>query len=260
MEEKQQIPEEQPQENQSSAVLAPALKKNWASYFKEFFMLFLAVFCGFLAENYRESLSAKKIEKEYILSLIEDLKTDTTNLSGYISFRKEKSVLMDSLAEMMLSKDRNLFGNQIYFLARQVFNDQSFFYSDGTIQQLKNAGNLRLLRKRNVVNELLTYEKKVKVLEEWDENDNRTKSTFREMGGRVFHSAELNATMDSEMRFVMPTSNPQLITTDFGVINEIAFQIHYLSKMTKGNSLRAESLKSDAGRLLELIHSEYKLD
>ncbi|RAI86757.1 hypothetical protein [Algoriphagus yeomjeoni] len=244
----------------NNEVIKSLKKTNWKSYFKEFFMLFLAVFCGFLAENYRESLSAQKIEKEYIVSLVEDLKTDTTNLSGYISFRKEKSVLMDSLAGMILSEERSLLGNQIYFLARQVFNDQPFFYSNGTIQQLKNAGNLRLLRKRNVVNELLKYEKKVKVLEEWDENDNRTKSTFREMGGRVFHSSDLNATMDSNMKFVMPTTNPQLITDDFGIINEIAFQIHYLSKMTKGNSLRAESLKSDAVRLLELIHSEYKLD
>ena len=151
-------------------------------------------------------------------------------------------------------------GNQIYFLARQVFNEQAFFYSDGTIQQLKNAGNLRLLRKRNVVNELLNYEKKVMVLAEWDENENKTKSTFREMGGRIFHSAELNKTMDSNMRFVMPTTNPQLITDDFKVINEIAFQIHYLSKMAKGNSLRAETLRSDAGRLLELIQAEYKLN
>ncbi len=235
-------------------------KKNWKSYFKEFFMLFLAVFCGFLAENYRENLSVRKIEKEYIQSLVEDLKTDTTNLSLYITFRKEKSLLMDSLAGMMLSDQRNLMGNQIYFLARQVFNEQSFSSSDGTIQQLKNAGNLRLLRKRNVVNALLTYEKKVKVLEGWDENDNRTKSTFREMGGRVFNSSELNKTMDSDMRFIMPTSNPQLITNDFTVINEIAFQIHYLSKMTKGNSLRGESLRIDAIQLLELIHAEYKLN
>ena len=235
-------------------------KKNWKSYLKEFFMLFLAVFCGFLAENYRESLSSQKIEKEYILSLVEDLKTDTANLSFYIAFRKEKSVLMDSLAEMMLSEQRNLFGNQMYFLARQVFNEQAFFYADGTIQQLKNAGNLRLIRKRNVVNALLAYEKKVKVLEGWDENDNRTKSTFREMGGKVFNSSELNKTMDSEMKFIMPTSNPQLITDDFAIINEIAFQIHYLSKMTKGNSLRGESLKSDAGRLLELIQAEYNLN
>lgn len=235
-------------------------KRNWKTYFKEFFMLFLAVFCGFLAENYRESLSAQKIEKEYILSLVEDLKTDTTNLSLYISFRKEKSVLMDSLAGMMLSEERSLMGNQIYFLARQVFNEQAFIYSDGTIQQLKNAGNLRLLRNRNVVNELLKYEKKVKVLEDWDENDNRTKSTFREMGGKVFNSTELNKTMDANMKFVMPTTNPQLITDDFRIINEIAFQIHFLSKMTKGNSLRAESLRSDAIGLLELIQKEYKLN
>ncbi|MDP2040187.1 MAG: hypothetical protein Q8S14_05615 [Algoriphagus sp.] len=257
--EENQVPETD-KDLSNKEVIKSLKKKNWKSYFKEFFMLFLAVFCGFLAENYRESLSAQKIEKEYILSLIEDLKTDTTNLSAYISFRKEKSVLMDSLAEMMLSENRSLMGNQIYFLARQVFNEQAFFYADGTIQQLKNAGNLRLLRKRNVVNALLTYEKKVKVLEEWDENDNRTKSTFREMGGKVFNSSELNKTMDSDMRFVMPTSNPQLITNDFKVINEVAFQIHYLSKMTKGNSLRAESLKSDAARLLELIQAEYKLN
>lgn len=252
---------EENQAKEPSKELINSLKKrNWKTYFKEFFMLFLAVFCGFLAENYRESLSARNIEKEYILSLIEDLKTDTTNLSLYISFRKEKSVLMDSLAEMMLSEERSLMGNQIYFLARQVFNEQAFIYSDGTIQQLKNAGNLRLLRNRNVVNELLKYEKKVKVLEDWDENDNRTKSTFREMGGKVFNSTELNKTMDANMKFVMPTTNPQLITDDFGVINEIAFQIHFLSKMTKGNSLRAESLRSDAIGLLELIQKEYKLN
>jgi hypothetical protein len=222
-------------------------------------MLFLAVFCGFLAENYRESLTAQKVERDYILSLVEDLKTDTTNLSLYIDFRREKSVLMDSLAQMMLSDNRSSMGNQIYFLARQVFHEQAFFYSDGTIQQLKNAGNLRLISKRNVVNALLTYEKKVKVLEEWDENDNRTKSTFREMGGKVFNSLELNNTMDSEMKFVVPTTNPQLITDDFAVINDLAFQIHYLSKMTKGNSIRAEALRTDAGKLLDLIQSEYPL-
>jgi hypothetical protein len=257
--EENQAPETE-EDLSNKEVISSLKKKNWKSYFKEFFMLFLAVFCGFLAENYRESLSVQKIEKEYILSLVEDLKTDTTNLNLYITFRKEKSVLMDSLAGMMLSENRSLMGNEIYFLARQVFNEQAFFYSDGTIQQLKNAGNLRLLKKRNVVNALLTYEKKVKVLGEWDENDNKTKTTFREMGGKVFNSSELNKTMDSDMRFITPTDNPQLITEDFATINEIAFQIHYLSKMTKGNSLRAESLKSDAGRLLELIHAEYKLN
>jgi hypothetical protein len=67
-------------------VISTLKKKNWKSYFKKFFMLFLAVFCGFLTANYREILSVQKIEKEYIQSLVEDLKTDTANLSLYSSF------------------------------------------------------------------------------------------------------------------------------------------------------------------------------
>jgi len=257
MEEKNDNHEE---EISNKEVINSLKKKNWTSYFKEFFMLFLAVFCGFLAENYRESLSVQKIEKEYMLSLIEDLKTDTSNLQTYIEFKKEKSLLMDSLARFMLSEERNLYGNQIYYFARQVFDEKPFVYSDGTIQQLKNAGNLRLIQKRNIVDELLKYEKKVRVLEEWDENDNKTKSTFREMGGKVFNSNELNATMDANMKFVRPTTNPQLITDDFNTLNELAFQIHFLSKMSLGNSMRAESIRRDAADLLELIHTEYKLN
>ena len=101
MEEKNDNHEE---EISNKEVINSLKKKNWTSYFKEFFMLFLAVFCGFLAENYRESLSVQKIEKEYMLSLIEDLKTDTSNLQTYIAFKKEKSILMDSLASLMLRR------------------------------------------------------------------------------------------------------------------------------------------------------------
>jgi len=40
-------------------------RKKWTHYFWEFFMLFLAVFCGFLAENEREHYVESKREKIY---------------------------------------------------------------------------------------------------------------------------------------------------------------------------------------------------
>ena len=43
-------------------------KKNWKSYFWEFLMLFLAVFCGFLAEYQLEHTIEKDREKQYIRS------------------------------------------------------------------------------------------------------------------------------------------------------------------------------------------------
>ncbi len=44
-------------------------RKKWTHYFWEFLMLFLAVFCGFLAEYQLEHKIEKDREKQYIYSL-----------------------------------------------------------------------------------------------------------------------------------------------------------------------------------------------
>src|SRR4029079_7061608 len=59
-------------------------RKKWSHYFWEFLMLFLAVFCGFLAENQREHIVEKKRAKEYARSLVHDLSNDTSQLSAFI--------------------------------------------------------------------------------------------------------------------------------------------------------------------------------
>ena len=47
-------------------------RKKWTHYFWEFLMLFLAVCCGFLAENQREHYIEHKREKLLIKSFVED--------------------------------------------------------------------------------------------------------------------------------------------------------------------------------------------
>src|SRR3981081_1831306 len=58
--------------------------KKWKEYFLEFLMIFLAVTMGFFAENIREYFSEKRQEREYVQSMINDLKTDTANIAAYI--------------------------------------------------------------------------------------------------------------------------------------------------------------------------------
>jgi hypothetical protein len=55
-------------------------EKKWTHYFWEFLMLFLAVFCGFLAENQREHYVEAQRAKEYAKSLLNDLRNDTAEL------------------------------------------------------------------------------------------------------------------------------------------------------------------------------------
>src|SRR5215813_12293444 len=42
---------------------------GWSHYLFEFLMLFLAVFCGFLAENQREHMVERRREKDYITGM-----------------------------------------------------------------------------------------------------------------------------------------------------------------------------------------------
>jgi hypothetical protein len=61
-------------------------RKKWTHYFWEFFMLFLAVTLGFFVENQREHFIEHQREKQYMVSLVEDLETDTAELKkGIIS-------------------------------------------------------------------------------------------------------------------------------------------------------------------------------
>ncbi|MFZ1262523.1 MAG: hypothetical protein WAT34_03360, partial [Chitinophagaceae bacterium] len=94
--------------------------KKWTHYFWEFFMLFLAVTLGFLVENKREHIVEHKREKEYVNSMLEDLKKDTANFSRTIKINARACNSIDTLISLLKRKDRKLFAREIYYLARFI--------------------------------------------------------------------------------------------------------------------------------------------
>ena len=238
----------------------PHHKKNWKSYFWEFLMLFLAVFCGFLAEYKLEHIIEDQREVKNIRSLIQDLKSDTSNLQSYVTLRMEKRVMLDSLVTLLSNNSFKQAGSQTYFFARHIFNGAAFQSTDGSIQQLKNGGNLRLIKKENIINSILAYDTEVKSLHEWDEADLSIRNSFREIGGSIFKADIFYHTMDAKMQFIRPVGNPQLTTDDPSAINKVTFQIQYLTLMTLGNINRGNKLKTQAVNLIDLLKKEYHIE
>ena len=72
--------------------------------------------------------------------------------------------MMDSLVLLLSTDKHKQFGNETYFFARHVFSGPPFISTDGTMQQLKNAGNLRLIKNENIINNILAYDASVKEL------------------------------------------------------------------------------------------------
>jgi hypothetical protein len=128
--------------------LHPTPGKKWSHYFFEFFMLFLAVFCGFLAENFREHQLENRREYQFIRSMIDDVKLDTMALRGILTRRLRRKEMFDSLSLLLNSSQRDNYVSRLYFFSRHIqrLSPVIFTYNDRTIQQLKNGGNMRVIR------------------------------------------------------------------------------------------------------------------
>ena len=139
-------------------------RKKWTHYLWEFLMLFLAVFCGFLAENQREHMIENRREKEYIKSFVEDLKQDIVQLKRISNIFDEKLLFKDSLLDELANPGvfKNSSRAYLFFEMSRHFPD--FIYTDRTIQQLKNSSGMRLLRNKSVSDSIVDYDSKVRIV------------------------------------------------------------------------------------------------
>jgi len=136
-------------------------KKIW-HYFFEFLMLFLAVFCGFMAENWREQLREHKREKEFIRSIVEDLKSDTLQSNKTLLQLKRIQSGMDSVMILLSSPGIVDNSREAYRLWTKYMGIEVFVSNDRTFQQLKNSGELRLIRNKAVSDRIMDYEQTLK--------------------------------------------------------------------------------------------------
>ena len=120
-------------------------------------MLFLAVFCGFLAENQREHFVEHQREKQYIKSLCGDLKADTGFFRRYQGWLLRMDKGLDTLIRMINTREYVNNAENFYSLAINSRILRYHEYHNSTYEQLKNSGNLRLLRSTGVADSLTQY-------------------------------------------------------------------------------------------------------
>jgi len=233
-------------------------RKKWTHYFWEFLMLFLAVFCGFLAEYQLEHIIEKDRETKYMRSMVEDLKLDTTELTDHIRLRIERDVLIDSLIFLLTETNIRENGNPIYYISRIISPPISFFPNDRTIQQLKSAGGLRLIRNMDISNSIMAYDRKMRqsVFELGDEQQVRGEyrlSANKIFSGQVFHQ------MMKTKEIKRPIGNPTLFSEDKALINEFVMEVQYLEKVNQKQEARAQELVDQARKLIEDIQKLYHL-
>ncbi|MBS1919748.1 MAG: hypothetical protein JST17_05820 [Bacteroidetes bacterium] len=247
----------------------PHSHKKWHHYFWEFLMLFLAVFCGFLAENFREHQVEHQREKRYMENLIQDLSRDTATIADRNAFQKRAVIYADSLVFLVNSAEKSTYLSEIYYYARILAILKTYQYSNATVTQLKNSGSLRLIRKEFIADSILQYDMRQQQVLTVDANITETLRDFRVSMSRVFDALTLRNMIDlSNMRgekgfgeFVTKPQKPTpLITEDKTLINELCMNANFLMTLYQNELKVMSSLANKATRLIELIKKEYHLE
>jgi len=235
-------------------------RKKWTHYLWEFLMLFLAVFCGFLAENQREHYVEGQREKQFIHSITEDLNVDIYMLDSIIRTRKKMDSLMDSLLYVMNYTDPKQHGNEIYYYTRWIPRTYRFNTNDRTLTQLRNAGNWRLIKNKKVSERISTYDNLVRTLTTYiEEREESLVLILYQSINKMFDNKEFEK-MLSGLSFNRPQHNPQLLTYDKNVLNEFCNQVHFRKNANFYFITVAGKLLNEARLTLNIIKKEYHLN
>ena len=235
-------------------------RKKWTHYFWEFLMLFLAVFCGFLAEYQLEHKIEKDREKQYIHSLLEDLAEDTSALSATIISYGESQKRNDTLIRLLSSTDVKNYGASLYHLGRRASRSGRLAIQDATIQQLKNSGGLRLIRKAKVSKAIIEYYNQLVFINYLQKIEDDEIMEYRKMATEVFHPVLFNDIVDeSSNTIIVPAGNPALLTYDSKTLYRIAGMVSYIRNTRIGLADAETEMRIAAHELIRLIKKEYHL-
>jgi hypothetical protein len=127
-------------------------RKKWTHYFWEFLMLFLAVFCGFLAEYQLEQTIERHREKEYAILLIKDLENDTIAIRTAVNNIEKTAASIDSISSFV---HQGFSGNKVpgsfYYHSQIGTISPIVLWNDATLIQLTQSG------RQNYINWILNY-------------------------------------------------------------------------------------------------------
>ena len=236
-------------------------RKKWTHYFWEFLMLFLAVFCGFLAEYQLEHKIEKDREKQFIASLVSDLRDDINTLDDLTISERRSAGLLDTLISLLNDpvKARQE-GDALYFAARIGPRSSPFANNSRTFDQLKNSGSFRLIRKADASNQIVGYYSNFSLVRLLEDNYNHEFDNYKISAAKVLSAEILRRQEDPEGSITRSTDNPSLFSYDPLLLNEVAFHAIQINGSRRGKIQLLEQLKLDANQLIRYLQENYRLD
>ncbi len=222
-------------------------------------MLFLAVFCGFLAEYQLEHKIEKDREKQFIKSLIADLEDDKAILTNMIESEIHGVTHLDTLMYLLnnpsIAKQN---GDQLYYVARLGPRYIPFANNSRTFDQLKTGG-FRLIRYPEASNKIMTYYNQFSLLHLLEDNYNEEFNNYKKVAAKIFDPGILRRQETNDGEITRSTDNPAILSYDGRDLKELAFHTLQMNGSRRSKLGILENLKQSADDLSAYLKTKYRL-
>ena len=224
-------------------------------------MLFLAVFCGFLAENFREHQIEHRRERQYIRSLTDDIKLDTASLNIISQRRIRRREMYDSLTNLLNSPQRDQLISRLYYFARHIqrLSPVIFTYNDRTIQQLKYGANMRLIQNQTVTDAIVLYDAAVRDLSVTEDREDNYMMQCLPHVFKLFDGRVMDIMIDSAGAIHEPPTGISFLPTFAAYIDDFNGSFHSMKSSNKVILVKVKTLITEGEKLLNILQNEYHL-
>jgi len=178
---------------------------------------------------------------------IEDLKKDINEIDRIRPLRIAREDSIGTLISL-LTKERDKYTNDIYRLVNATEGYESFIRNDRTIQQLKSAAGMRLI-KEEVAAEIMKYDNYIISEVDWN---NRTEAN------RIDYYKQLRFDL-FDVKSIIDPDQPVLLPATETIVNKVAGALYQIKRISETCRESGDSAKVKASNLLVTISEKYRI-
>ena len=190
-------------------------------------------------------------------SIVEDLRDDISILNNQIIWHKVNSLTMDSLIEGLNTPGRlNATTNNLYYWGRITSRNNILYNNDRTIEQMKSAGTIRLIRSQEASDNIINYYKVILQVHYLESRDAEEQNDYIKIAVKIFDPSVFN-TITKDTTILRPRNNPALLNSDPLLLKELAGYVQYIKSTRATVMNKKERLKVMANELIITLNKIY---
>ena len=132
-------------------------EQNWFAVGLDFLIVVVGILIAFQITSWNDGLSARQLEREYMILLTTDLRTIEGNLSEQLAQEQEIIVNAKTAIEAINTRDSDVDPTQLGHSLISIFGRRTLILDSPAFSEMKSAGRLTLIEDTGLRNRIIAY-------------------------------------------------------------------------------------------------------